>query len=77
MSRPLRIEYPNAFYHVMNRGAGRQAIYLVDDDYDIFLEVVKESAKLFDICILAFSLMPNHYHLLIQTPKNLRGQVFP
>ena len=69
MARPLRIEYPNAFYHVMNRGAGRQAIYLIDDDYKIFLEAVKESAKFFDIRIICYCLMPNHYHLLIQTPK--------
>jgi len=69
MSRPLRIEYPNAFYHVMNRGAGRQAIYLIDDDYGMFLEAVKESAKFFDIHVICYCLMPNHYHLLIQTPK--------
>ena len=69
MSRPLRIEYPNAFYHVMNRGSGRQAIYLVDDDYEMFLEAVKEACRFFGLRILAYSLMPNHYHLLIQAPK--------
>jgi REP element-mobilizing transposase RayT len=69
MSRPLRIEYPNAFYHVMNRGAGRQSIYLIDDDYEMFLEAVKESSKFFGIRVLAYALMPNHYHLLVQTPK--------
>ena len=69
MSRPLRIEYPNAFYHVMNRGAGRQSVYLVDDDYGMFLEAVKESSKFFDIRVICYCLMPNHYHLLIQTPK--------
>jgi REP element-mobilizing transposase RayT len=74
MSRPLRIEYPNAFYHVMNRGANRQRTYLIDDDYEIFLEVVKESSKLFGIRILAYCLMPNHYHLLIQTPKANLGR---
>ena len=69
MSRPLRIEYPNAFYHVMNRGASRQPVYLVDDDYEIFLEVVKECCRFFGIRIISYCLMPNHYHLLIQTPK--------
>lgn len=69
MSRPLRIEYPNAFYHVMNRGAGRQKIYLIDDDYKIFLEAIKESSRFFDIRLISYCLMPNHYHLLIQTPK--------
>ena len=69
MPRPLRIEYPNAFYHVMDRGAGRHPIYLVDDDYEMFFEVVKETSRFFDIRLICFCLMPNHYHLLIQTPK--------
>ncbi len=69
MSRPLRIEYPNAFYHVMNRGASRQATYLIDDDYAVFLETLKETSRLFNIRIICYCLMPNHYHLLIQTPK--------
>jgi len=53
----------------MNRGASRQAIYLIDDDYEMFIEAVKESSKFFGIRIIAYALMPNHYHLLIQTPK--------
>ncbi|MGH7889518.1 MAG: transposase [Thermodesulfobacteriota bacterium] len=69
MSRPLRIEYPNAFYHVMNRGLRRQLIYETDDDYEIFLETVKESSKFFDIRVISYCLMPNHYHLLLQTPR--------
>ena len=69
MSRPLRIEYPNAFYHVMNRGLNRQAVFLVDDDYEIFLEVLKETSKFFGIRVISYCLMPNHYHLLLQTPK--------
>lgn len=69
MSRPLRIEYPDAFYHVMNRGAGRQRIYLVDDDYGMFLEAAKESSKFFGVRVISYCLMPNHYHLLIQTPR--------
>ena len=69
MSRPLRIEYPNAFYHVMNRGLNRQAIYHIDDDYEIFLEVAKETSKFFGMRVVCYCLMPNHYHLLVQTPK--------
>lgn len=69
MSRPLRIEYPNAFYHVMNRGLNRQAIYLIDADYEIFLRTLKETSNLFGIKILSYCLMPNHYHLLLSTPK--------
>ena len=69
MARPLRIEYPNAFYHVVSRGNNRQEIYLDDDDYGMFLETLKECSKLFGVRTLAFALMPNHYHLLLTTPK--------
>ena len=69
MARPLRIQYENAVYHVMNRGMGRARIYLIDDDYGMFLEALKETAFIFNIRVIAYCLMSNHYHLLIQTPK--------
>jgi REP element-mobilizing transposase RayT len=53
----------------MNRGNARVPIYLVDDDYEIFLEVLKESSKFFQVYLAAYCLMPNHYHLLLTTPK--------
>lgn len=53
----------------MNRGNARAPIYLVDDDYQIFLEVLKESSRFFQVYPCAFCLMPNHYHLLLTTPK--------
>lgn len=69
MARPLRIEYPNAVYHVMNRGLRRNDIFHIDDDYQVFLETLKETSKLFNIRTISYCLMPNHYHLLIQTPR--------
>ena len=69
MARPLRIEYPNAFYHVMSRGLNRQAIYLKNDDCEIFLDTLKETCRLFGIRTLSYCLMPNHYHLLLTTPQ--------
>jgi putative transposase len=69
MARPLRIEYPGAWYHVMNRGRRREKIFQSDRDYKIFLEILGECVRLFSIEIHAYSLMPNHYHLLIRTPN--------
>ncbi len=68
MARPLRIEYKGAFYHVMNRGNARQNIFKHPRDYEAFIKVLIESIKLWDIKIHAFALLPNHYHMLIETP---------
>jgi len=68
MSRPLRIEYEGAWYHVMNRGRGRESIFVGEEDYALFLETLGEAADRFRGEIHAYCLMPNHYHLLVRTP---------
>ena len=68
MSRPLRIEYPGAWYHVMNRGRRREPVYVAESDYKLFLEILNQTSELFQIEIHAYALIPNHYHLLIRTP---------
>ena len=67
MSRPLRIEFPNAVYHVMNRGLNQSLIFLGKKDYEIFLTTVEEGCRLFQVKVYAYCLMPNHYHLAIRT----------
>ena len=69
MSRPLRIEYPGAWYHVMNRGRRREDIFLDETDYHLFLDVLKDTAKMWNLKVSAYCLMSNHYHLLVQTPE--------
>ena len=68
MPRPQRIEYPNAYYHVMNRGRGRQSIFHSEAYYQTFLETIKEASSRFGMEVHAYCLMGNHYHLLIKTP---------
>lgn len=68
MSRPLRIEYPGAFYHVMNRGAGRRNIFHNSSHFELFYDLLGQAYEQFKIEIHAFCLMSNHYHLLIRTP---------
>ncbi len=68
MPRPLRIEYPGAWYHVMNRGAGRKKIYQRQNHFICFLEILKEAFNKFQSEVHAYCLMDNHYHLLIHTP---------
>lgn len=69
MSRPLRIEFPGAWYHVMNRGRRRENIFLQPDDFEAFLKIVRESAERWNLKVAAYCLMSNHYHLLLQTPE--------
>lgn len=69
MARPLRIEYPDAWYHVMNRGRRGEAILSDDQDYVMFTELLKETSEMWNIRIAAYCLMPNHYHMLVQTPE--------
>jgi len=69
MSRPLRIEYPDAWYHVMNRGRRREEIFDGKEDYGQFVDILKETARVWKLRISAYCLMPNHYHLLVQTPE--------
>lgn len=68
MSRPLRIEYPGAWYHVMNRGLARQAIFHNDHHRKLFLELLNEICQHYKVEIHAYCLMGNHYHLFLRTP---------
>ena len=68
MSRPLRIKYPGAWYHVMNRDRRFENVFAGNKDYEIFVELLKDASEMWNVNIAAYCLMPNHYHLLIQTP---------
>jgi len=69
MPRPQRIEYPDAYYHVMNRGLGRKAIFHGNDYYMAFLQCLQEAHDRFGLQVLSYCLMSNHYHLLVKTPE--------
>jgi len=68
MPRKKREDYPGAWHHVMNRGQRRQKIFFKDGHCLKFLDVLSEAVDRFGIEIHAYSLMPNHYHLLIRSP---------
>lgn len=68
MPRPPRIEYPHAFYHIMNRGKGRKDIFHDKEYYQTFLDLIAKAHDRFGIIVHAYCLMTNHYHLLIETP---------
>jgi REP element-mobilizing transposase RayT len=68
MSRPLRIEFPDALYHVTVRGDRREDIFEDDQDRQQFLLLLGQVIARFNWICFAWCLMDNHYHLLIQTP---------
>jgi len=68
MARPLRIEYPGASYHVMNRGDRRQNIFRTDADRILFLEALASTCGKTQWRVHAYCLMSNHFHLVLETP---------
>jgi len=68
MARPLRIQYPNAWYHVMNKARKGQNAFLVKEDQLAFVYLLRDTSAMFNLNIAAWCLMDTHYHLLVQTP---------
>ena len=68
MTRPLRIEFPGAIYHVTSRGNARRKIFLDDEDRQAFLATLAWVVERFGWICHAYCLMDNHFHLLIETP---------
>ena len=69
MARPIRLEFPDAVYHVTTRGNGGEDIFVDDQDRQQFLGVLEEVVLRSGWIIHAYVLMGNHYHLLVETPK--------
>ncbi|MBX2810001.1 MAG: transposase [Cellvibrionaceae bacterium] len=69
MPRPQRIQYENAFYHVINGGRGRQAVFPADVYCRSFLNTLEEAYSRFDAVVHAYCLLGSHYHLLMETPR--------
>ncbi len=68
MSRPLRMEFAGAFYHVTSRGDQRGSIFVSDHDRTEFLVTLARVVELYGWRIHAWCKMTNHYHLLVETP---------
>lgn len=69
MARKLRVEYPGAIYHVLNRGDRREPIFKDDQDRQAFLETLATVCAKTGWQVHAYVLMPNHFHLVVETPQ--------
>lgn len=68
MSRPVRIEFPGAHYHVSSKGTNEQAVFLDDEDRAVFLNVLEGVVTRFEWRVHSYVLMTNHYHLVVEVP---------
>ena len=69
MARPLRVEYPGAAYHVINRGNAGENIFKLKSDRQKFLDYLQIAVERFMLKIHAFCLMDNHFHILLETQQ--------
>lgn len=76
MPRSLRIEYPVAVYHVLNRGNYRHDVFACDNSKRIFEQTLLRTCERAVWILHAFCLLDNHYHLCVETPDaNLLEQM--
>lgn len=68
MPRPPRRLFPNAVYHVLNRGVEQRPIVFDDRDRKTFLQLLGNGVQEYGLRLFAYCLMDNHYHLFLQTP---------
>ncbi len=68
MPRKARVYLPDMPYHVVQRGNNREACFYCEDDYQLYLELLKEYSVRYGVSVHAYVLMTNHYHLLL-TPR--------
>ena len=75
MARPLRIEYPGAFYHVTSRGNEQKDVFKSQKDRERFLSYVESAVVRYGAVVHTWCLMRNHYHLLLETPSGNLSQM--
>ena len=69
MPRPVRLDWPGCRHHVMNRGARREPVFLDDTACAAFVGFVSELPRRFGLLVHAYALMPNHYHMLVESTR--------
>jgi REP element-mobilizing transposase RayT len=69
MARPLRIQFEDAIYHVMSRGNERQSVFRSEEDRQQFVTLLERSCARYQVSLLAFVFLSNHFHLLAQTHR--------
>ena len=66
MPRITRGLADNHIYHILNRGNNKQRIFSKQQDYEAFADLIKKAKKLYPLKLLAYCLMPNHFHMIVR-----------
>ena len=69
MSRPVRIEFPGAHYHVTSKGNREQNAFVDDKDRTAFLNIIESVVAKFGWLVHSYVLMESHYHLVVECPQ--------
>ncbi len=76
MARQPRIDLGDYPYHVLNRANARLPIFFKEDDFEIFESILEDACEEYDMRMLAYCLMPNHFHLVLYPQKDGELQKF-
>ncbi|GAB4480897.1 MAG: hypothetical protein OHK0031_02390 [Anaerolineales bacterium] len=68
--------HPNGYYHIYNRGAHRLDIFRNDADFVFLLKLIRKQMQVFDISVIAYCLMSNHYHFLLRQNGDMMISAF-
>src|ERR671922_923371 len=69
MPRIARGHSDGQIYHVLNRGNGRQDVFHKDGDFKALIDLLAKMQESYEVSILAYCLMTNHFHLLLRPSK--------
>ncbi|HHV16607.1 MAG TPA: transposase [Gelria sp.] len=75
MGRRLRVEFPGAMYHVIQRGNNREFIFGRPKERDYLIKQVGNSVEVDGVTVFAYVVMSNHYHLLLRTDGEFLSKV--
>jgi REP element-mobilizing transposase RayT len=77
MSRKIPEYLPGHYYHLYNRGASKGSIFRDEDNYVFVLRKIKHYSREYALTVIAYCLMPNHYHLLVRQEGQERAGLLP